>query len=57
MRQILNEGQKILKFGQFDMTLGSTFGIGKKIIFLKIDRFLKGWILNITPLKVVKNVM
>ena len=34
------------------MPLGSTFEIGTQIILLKIDGFLKGWILNITPLKV-----
>ena len=33
------------------MPLGSTFEIGTQIILLKIDGFLKGWILNITPLK------
>ena len=34
------------------MPLGSTFEIGTQIILLKIDGFLKGWILNITPLNV-----
>ena len=33
------------------MPLRSTFEIGTQIISLKIDGFLKGWILNITPLK------
>ena len=33
------------------MPLRSTFEIGTQIILLKIDGFLKGWILNITPLK------
>ena len=33
------------------MPLGSTFEIGTQIILLKIDGFLKGWILDITPLK------
>ena len=33
------------------MPLGSTFEIGTQIILSKIDGFLKGWILNITPLK------
>ena len=33
------------------MLLGSTFEIGTQIILSKIDGFLKGWILNITPLK------
>ena len=33
------------------MPLGSTFKIGTQIILSKIDGFLKGWILNITPLK------
>ena len=51
MRQIFDEVQKISKFGWFDMPLGSTFEIGTQIILLKIDGFLKGWILNITPLK------
>ena len=45
------EVQKISKFGQLDMPSGSTFEIGTQIILLKIDGFLKGWILNITPLK------
>ena len=51
MRQIFDEVRKISKFGWFDMFLGSTLGIGTKIILSKIDGFLKGWILNITPLK------
>ena len=33
------------------MPPGSTFEIGTQIILLQIDRFLRGWILNITPLK------
>ena len=33
------------------MPMGSTFEIGTQIILLKIDGFLKGWILNINPLK------
>ena len=33
------------------MPVGSTFEIGTQIILSKIDGFLKGWILNITPLK------
>ena len=33
------------------MPLRSTFEIGTQIILLKIDGFLKGWILDITPLK------
>ena len=36
------------------MPSGSTFEIGTQNILLKIDGFLKGWILNITPLKVIK---
>ena len=51
IRQIFDEVRKISKFGWFDMFLGSTLGIGTKIILSKIDGFLKGWILNITPLK------
>ena len=51
MRQIFDEVQKISKCGWFDMPLRSTFEIGTQIILLKIDGFLKGWILNITPLK------
>ena len=35
------------------MPMRSTFEISTKIILLKIDGFLKGWILNITPLKYV----
>ena len=50
--QIFDEVRKISKFGWFDMPLGSTFEIGTQIILSKIDGFLKGWILNITPLKV-----
>ena len=38
------------------MPLRSTFKIGTQIIFLKIDGFLKGWILNITPLKCGKSL-
>ena len=38
------------------MPLGSTFEIGTQIILLKIDGFLKGWILNITPLKGVQKI-
>ena len=53
MRQIFDEVQKILKCGWFDIPLRSTFEIGIQIILLKIDGFLKGWILNITPLKVL----
>ena len=34
----------------------ATFEIGTQIILLKIDRFLKGWILNITPLKANNDV-
>ena len=52
----INQVQKISKFGQFDMPLGSTFEIGTQIILLKIDGFLKGWILNITPLKGVQKI-
>ena len=33
------------------MPMRSTFEISTQIILLKIDGFLKGWILNITPLK------
>ena len=33
------------------MPMRSTFEINTQIILLKIDGFLKGWILNITPLK------
>ena len=33
------------------MPMISTFEISTQIILLKIDGFLKGWILNITPLK------
>ena len=51
MRQIFDEVQKISKCGWFDMPLRSTFEIGTQIILSKIDGFLKGWILNITPLK------
>ena len=51
MRQIFDEVQKISKCGWFDMPFRSTFEIGTQIILLKIDGFLKGWILNITPLK------
>ena len=50
MRQIFAEVQKISKFGRFDIPLGSTFEIGTQTILLKIDGFLKGWILNITHL-------
>ena len=50
MCQIFDEVQKISKCGWFDMPLRSTFEIGTQIILLKIDGFLKGWILNITPL-------
>ena len=32
------------------MPMRSTFEISTQIILLKIDGFLKGWILNITPL-------
>ena len=53
MRQIFDEVQKISKCGCFDMPLRSTFEISTQIILLKIDGFLKGWILNITPLKVL----
>ena len=56
MRQIFDEVQKISKCGWFDKPLRSTFEIGTQIILLKIDGFLKGWILNITPLKSFKNV-
>ena len=51
MRQIFDKVQKISKFGRFDLPLGRTFEIGTQIILLKIDGFLKGWTLNITPLK------
>ena len=34
------------------MPMRSTFEISTQIILLKNDGFLKGWILNITPLKV-----
>ena len=51
MRQIFDEVQKISKCGWFDMPMRSTFEIGTQIILLKFDGFLKGWILNITPLK------
>ena len=34
------------------MTLGSTLEIGTQIILLKIDGFVEGWILHITPLNV-----
>ena len=50
-RQMFGKVQKISKFGWLDMPSGSTFKIGTKIILLKIERFLKGWILNINPLK------
>ena len=33
------------------MPMRSTFEISTQIILLKIEGFLKGWILNITPLK------
>ena len=33
------------------MPMRSTFEISTQKILLKIDGFLKGWILNITPLK------
>ena len=33
------------------MPIRSTFEISTQIILIKIDGFLKGWILNITPLK------
>ena len=36
------------------MPMRSTFEINTQIILLKIDGFVKGWILNITPLKVHK---
>ena len=36
------------------MPMRSTFEISTQIILLKIDGFLKGWILNITPLKVLQ---
>ena len=51
MCQIFDKVRKISKFGWFDMPMGSTFEIGTQIILLKIDGFLKGWILNINPLK------
>ena len=51
MRQIFDEVQKISKCGWFDMPFRSTFEIGTQIILSKIDGFLKGWILNISPLK------
>jgi hypothetical protein len=35
-----------------DMPTGGTFEIGTQIILLKIDGFLRGWILSITPLNV-----
>ena len=34
------------------MSMRSTFEISTQMVLLKIDGFLKGWILNITPLKV-----
>ena len=43
--------QNFSKFGWFDMPLGSAFEIGTQIILSKIVGFLKGWILDITPLK------
>ena len=55
MRQIFDEVQKISKCGWFDMPFRSTFEIGTQIILLKIDGFFKGWILNITPLKLYHN--
>ena len=51
MSQIFDEVQKISKCGWFDMPMRSTFEINTQILLLKIDGFLKGWILNITPLK------
>ena len=33
------------------MPMRSTYEISTQIILLKIDGFLKGWLLNITPLK------
>ena len=33
------------------MSMRSTFEISTQMVLLKIDGFLKGWILNITPLK------
>ena len=39
-----------------DMLLGGTFEIGTQIILLQIDGFLRGWILNITPLKILPNL-
>ena len=52
MRQIFDEVQKISKFGRFNMPLGSAFESSTQIILLQIDGFLKGWILNITSLKI-----
>ena len=53
MRQFFDEVQKFSECGQFDMPSRSTFEIGTQIILLKIDGFLKGWILNVTPLKIL----
>ena len=39
-------------FDEEKIPMRSTFEISTQIILLKIDGFLKGWILNITPLKV-----
>ena len=38
------------------MPMRSTFEISTQIILLKIDGFLKGWILNITPLKIKNGI-
>ena len=40
----------------WEMPPGGTFENGTQIILLKINGFLKGWILNITPLKVQLSV-
>ena len=47
-----DEVQSISKFGPIDIPQGSTIEIGTQIILLQIDGFLRGWILNITPLKI-----
>ena len=37
--------------GPIDMPTGGSFEIGTQIILIKIDRFLRGWILSITSFK------
>ena len=39
-----------------DMPPGGTFEIGTQIISLQIDGFLRGWILNITPLNALEHL-